>query len=80
MRNNLDKSMEHTKAYQEIRKVNKPSKQANKTTGAKKSNNVEKSKIFAAHKLLTKATPDRKIKTARKSKANLEGNQPTSEI
>ena len=71
MRNNLDKSMEHTKAYPQTWKDDKPSKQANMTTGAKKSEKVEKSKMFVTHKLLPEANPSRHIKTARKSKANL---------
>jgi hypothetical protein len=80
MRNNLNKSTEHAKAHQATQEVDKPSKQANMTTGAKKSKNVEEYQNFGMQKFLTEATPSRHIKKARKSKADLEVNQPTSKM
>jgi hypothetical protein len=73
MRNNLDRSMEHTKANLQTRKPEKPSTQANMTTGAKQSQNIEKKQNFVMHKLLTEAIPSRGIKTACKSSLNLVG-------
>ena len=80
MRNHLESSMEHAKAYRETRKAVKPSKQAIKTTGAKKIHKVEKSKNFGMHDLSTKAIPSRRIKTACKYSLDLVGDHPGSEM
>jgi hypothetical protein len=72
--------MEHAKAYRETRKAVKPSKQAIKTTGAKKASNSIKSNNFVMRKLLTEAISRRRIKTACKLIPDLGGIQPGSEM
>ena len=66
--------MEHTKAQPPNRNPEKPSAQAIYTTGATKSKKDATNQNFVMHELSPEANPSRHIKTARKSKANLDNN------